>query len=71
MAALDLPVRLRARMPGKIVTSLQLLGVTTLIARPRHLDAVLSLLGPASAVAIADYAEAGLRSLNGVEAGAA
>ncbi len=60
---LRLPVRLRARYPGKVVTALQLLALIVLLARPRWIVGVLALVAPASAIAIADYAIAGMRSL--------
>jgi phosphatidylglycerophosphate synthase len=61
--ALRLPVRLHARFPGKLVTSLQIAAVLVLTLLPAASGAVIVATLIASAWAIADYATAALRDL--------
>lgn len=49
------PVEFKARMPGKIVTTLQLLTLLTLVVAPRSAWPLVALVGIASAWAIVDY----------------
>lgn len=49
------PVEFKARMPGKIVTTLQLLTLLTLVLSPRAAAPLVVLVGIASAWAIVDY----------------
>lgn len=49
------PVEFKARMPGKIVTTLQLLTLLTLVLSPRSATPLIVLVGIASAWAIVDY----------------
>lgn len=49
------PVEFKARMPGKIVTTLQLLTLLTLVVAPRSAWPLVVLVGIASAWAIVDY----------------
>jgi phosphatidylglycerophosphate synthase len=49
------PMRLRARMPGKVVTVLQLAALAALVLLPDWKRAVVAVVGAASAVAILDY----------------
>ncbi|MBI4544878.1 MAG: CDP-alcohol phosphatidyltransferase family protein [Gemmatimonadetes bacterium] len=58
-----LPVRLRARWGGKIVTGLQILAVLVLMARPQWIEAVVLVTGVAGLYAIGDYIRAGLLAL--------
>lgn len=64
--SLRLPIRLRARFPGKVVTTLQLAALVTLLLRPDWIDELLLAVVPASAIAIVDYARAAVRSVRGV-----
>jgi cardiolipin synthase (CMP-forming) len=48
-------VTLRARLPGKIVTGLQLVVLFAVILAPQAVDALIVAVGVASAAAIADY----------------
>lgn len=61
--ALRLPLRLRARFPGKLVTGLQIAAVLVLTLVPRATLAIVTATLLASAWAIADYAIAALRHL--------
>lgn len=49
------PVALKARLPGKAVTVLQLAALLTLSVRPEAVTPFVALVGAASAWAIADY----------------
>lgn len=49
------PMRLSARMPGKVVTVLQLAALVALVLLPGWKLAVVAVVGAASAVAILDY----------------
>jgi phosphatidylglycerophosphate synthase len=49
------PVELKARMPGKIVTVLQLLTFAALLKLPQVVRPLIWLVGIASAIAIVDY----------------
>lgn len=49
------PQDFKARMPGKIVTVLQLAAILALSASPRAMDWLVPLIGVASALAIVDY----------------
>lgn len=63
IAALQLPVRLQARFPGKLVTTLQIVAVLALTVLPRAATALVIATAAASVWAVADYAAAGLRVL--------
>ncbi|MGH7483224.1 MAG: CDP-alcohol phosphatidyltransferase family protein [Longimicrobiales bacterium] len=52
---LRLPLRLKARMPGKIVTGLQLFALVVLLLRPMLIEPLLVVIGVAAVVAIVDY----------------
>jgi CDP-diacylglycerol--glycerol-3-phosphate 3-phosphatidyltransferase len=49
------PVEFRARISGKIVTSLQLLAFAALLKAPRTIDTMIWIVGIASLYSIADY----------------
>jgi cardiolipin synthase (CMP-forming) len=61
--ALRGPVRLEARYPGKVVTTIQFAAVVVLTLLPAAALPVLIVTGAASAWAIADYGAAGIRAL--------
>jgi phosphatidylglycerophosphate synthase len=62
-AALRLPVRVRSRRSGKIVTVLQVATVLALLLRSDWARMMVAATGAASIYAIADYARAGIRDL--------
>jgi phosphatidylglycerophosphate synthase len=49
------PVEFRARVSGKLVTSLQLLAFATMLKFPRAVDPMIWVVGVASLYSIADY----------------
>jgi cardiolipin synthase (CMP-forming) len=61
--ALRLPVRLRSRFPGKVVTTLQIAAILVLTLAPGATRPVVLATLAASAWAMADYTGAGLRQL--------
>jgi CDP-diacylglycerol--glycerol-3-phosphate 3-phosphatidyltransferase/cardiolipin synthase len=61
------PVRMAARMPGKVVTVLQLLALVVLTAFPAWRVPVVLVVGMASAIAIADYGNLAMRGLRARE----
>jgi CDP-diacylglycerol--glycerol-3-phosphate 3-phosphatidyltransferase len=61
VTALRAPVRPRARFPGKLVTTLQILAVLGLTLVPRHARLIVLATAAASIWAIADYTVAGAR----------
>lgn len=61
--ALSLPLRFRSRRSGKIVTTLQIATVLTLLLRPSWSNLLVIGTGAAVLYAIADYTRAGLRDL--------
>lgn len=63
VVALRLPVRLRARFPGKLVTALQIAAVLVLTLFPAASGAVIVATLVAGTWAIADYTTAALRGL--------
>jgi cardiolipin synthase (CMP-forming) len=63
LARRDLAVRLQARFPGKVVTTMQIVAVLVLTVLPRAAGPIVVVTALASLWAIADYAAAGLRSL--------
>lgn len=58
-----LPVRLRARFPGKLLTNVQIAAVVILLLAPAAAPALVAVIGVISIWAIADYALEGVRSL--------
>jgi CDP-diacylglycerol---glycerol-3-phosphate 3-phosphatidyltransferase len=68
VALLHLPVALRARRPGKWVTTLQLLTLALLIVAPAYATGPVVLTGVAGVVAAADYLRFGVVSLRGARA---
>ena len=60
---LHLPVRLKSRFPGKVVTTLQLATVLVLTAAPSLATAAVALVGAATIWAVLDYISLGRRSL--------
>jgi CDP-diacylglycerol--glycerol-3-phosphate 3-phosphatidyltransferase len=61
--AMRLPVRLRARFPGKLLTNIQIAAVIVLLLAPQAASVVVAIAGIVSIWAIIDYAALGLRSL--------
>ena len=61
------PMKLSARMPGKVVTVLQLLALLVITARPAWRLPVVTAVGLASALAIADYGGGAVRALRSRE----
>jgi phosphatidylglycerophosphate synthase len=57
------PVKLSARMPGKVVTVLQLAALFALVLLPTARLAVVAIVGIASAIAIYDYGRVAVRGL--------
>jgi len=60
---LRLPVRLRARFPGKLLTNLQIAAVFVLLLAPAAAPLLVSIIALISLWAIVDYAVEGVRSL--------
>jgi cardiolipin synthase (CMP-forming) len=63
VALLHLPVRLQARFPGKLVTTMQIIAVLTLTVLPRMAAIIVIATAAASVWAIADYTAAAVRAL--------
>lgn len=61
--ALHLPVRLRARFPGKLLTNVQIAAVLILLLAPAAARALVVVIAVISSWAIIDYALEGVRSL--------
>lgn len=61
--ALNLPIRPRSRMSGKVVTALQVATIVTLLIRPKWAKALVVGAGIAGAWSIIDYTRAGLADL--------
>lgn len=57
------PVRVKARMAGKVVTTLQLAALLVLLFLPGWIGPMVLVVGVAGAVAIADYARVGVHAL--------
>ncbi len=57
-----LPVRLRSRWPGKIVTTLQLVALFVLVLAPAWFPPILYLVVPLGVLAVADYLRAAARA---------
>jgi cardiolipin synthase len=57
------PPRVKARVPGKLVTVLQMLAMVLLLFAPNAVDVVVAVVAPAGAWAIVDYTWVALRSL--------
>jgi len=57
------PMRLSARMPGKVVTVLQLAALVALVLLPEQKLPVIAVVGAASAVAILDYGRLAILAL--------
>jgi len=57
------PMRLSARMPGKVVTVLQLAALVALVLLPQWKGPVIAIVGAASAVAILDYGRLAILAL--------
>ena len=66
-ALLKLPVRFRARLSGKVVTTLQIATVFAATVLPQATRGAVLLTGAASAWAITDYLLFGARSLRAAE----
>lgn len=63
VALARIPLRMRARFPGKVVTTLQIIAVLALTALPAAATPLVVLTALASVWAILDYAAAALRAL--------
>jgi cardiolipin synthase (CMP-forming) len=61
--ALRLPVTLRARFPGKLLTNVQIAAVLILLLAPSTATVLVAVTGVISLWAIVDYASEGVRSL--------
>lgn len=62
------PVRIRSRWPGKIVTGIQIFAVLVLLVAPEWIGPVVAAAGIAGAVAILDYTRVGLAALRAARA---
>jgi phosphatidylglycerophosphate synthase len=60
---LHAPMRFSARMPGKVVTVMQLGALVAIVLLPEWKLPVVALVGAASAVAILDYGRLAVRAL--------
>jgi phosphatidylglycerophosphate synthase len=62
------PMRLSARMPGKVVTVLQLAALVALVLLPDWKQVVVAVVGAASAVAVLDYGRQAILALRALRA---